>query len=198
MEIQNMDVIKKNEFENVTFKDLQLSEADLASKTFDDCVFMDCEFIDCSFRSVIINNCEFRNCNLSNLALTNSKMGEVLFTECKLVGLNFSSCKKLLFSIKLDRCISHMCNFSGLKMIELSFRSSEFQDCDFYEAILTGTDFSYCNLKGSLFENCDLSEADFRIATNYAIDPTQNKLKRARFSMPEVLSFLAPLELEIE
>jgi len=83
-------------------------------------------------------------------------------------------------------------------MIELSFKSSELQDCDFYEAILAGADFSDCNLKGSLFENCDLREADFRRAMNYAIDPTQNKLKKARFSMPEVLSFLAPLEIEIE
>ena len=91
-----------------------------------------------------------------------------------------------------------MCNFSSLKMTELSFNDSEIKDCDFYETNLSGTDFSSCDLNGTLFEKCDLTECDFRQARNYAISPTQNKLKKAKFSMPEVLSFLTPLEIEIE
>ena len=78
------------------------------------------------------------------------------------------------------------------------FSGTKFKDCDFYEAILNGADFSACDLKGTLFENCDLSEADFRKATNYLISPDQNKIRKARFCMPEVLSFLAPLDIEIE
>ncbi len=82
-------------------------------------------------------------------------------------------------------------------MNDLCFAKSEFQDCDFFEAKLSSTDFSFCKLKGSLFENCDLTKADFRNATAYSIDPNQNKLIKAKFSMPEVLTFLEPLGIEI-
>jgi len=193
-----MDLAKQKEWVNETFKGLKLSEVDLMGRTFDDCEFSDCEFFDCSFRNAAFSECVFNNCNLSNISLTQTKIGEVLFVECKLVGLNFSGCNKLLFSIKLDKCIVQMCNFSGLKMNDFSFAGSEFKDCDFYEVNLSSADFTKCNLEGSLFELCDLSEADFRMATNYTISPNQNKLKKAKFSMPEVLSFLAPLEIEIE
>ena len=91
-----------------------------------------------------------------------------------------------------------LCNFSNLKLQGMSFAGSTIVDCDFFGADLMKGDFSNCELKGSLFENCDLRQADFRGATTYAIDPLKNKVKKARFSMPEVLSFLAPYELVID
>jgi len=193
-----MKILKQPEWTNESFKDLQLEDVDFGGMTFDECEFIDCAFIKCNFRNASFGNCTFNNCNLSNLPLTQTKVGEVIFCKCKLVGLDFSVCKKLLFSIKLDTCILQMCNFSRMKMDEFSFTGSEFKDCDFYEADLSGSDFSRCDLKGSLFENCDLKEADFRHATNYLIDPAKNKVRKGKYSMPEVLSFLAPLELDID
>lgn len=189
---------KQQTWEDESIKGIQLSEVDFYGKAFEECEFIDSEFVGGNFRNAAFNECVFKNCNLSNLALTQSKFGEVLFSECKLVGLDFSSCKKLLFSIKLEKCIAQMCNFTGLNMSDFSFSGSEIIDCDFYETKLTSADFSHCKLKGTLFENCDLSEADFSKATEYAIDPSLNQIKKAKFSMPEVLSFLKPLDIQIE
>lgn len=193
-----MKILQQKEWENKTFIGLHMEDADLGGTTFNECAFVDCAFINCDFRNVALSNCEFKNSNLSNMPMTHAKMSEVLFIQCKLVGLDFSACKKLLFSIKLDACIVQMCNFSSLKMVGLSFGMTELNECDFYEANLAGTDFRGCNLQGSLFENCDLREADFRNAFNYLIDPNKNQVKKAKFSMPEALSLLAPLELVIE
>ena len=193
-----MNIEQQHAWEGETFKGIHLADADLSGRNFEDCSFVGCEFIGCNFRNATFSECSFENCNLSNISLTQAKFGEVILIECKLVGLNFSSCKKLLFSIKLESCILQMCNFSGLKMNDLCFTKSEFKDCDFFEANLSSADLSYCNLKGTLFESCDLSEADFRYATAYSIDPNQNKLNKAKFSMPEVLTFLEPLGIEIE
>lgn len=193
-----MEILNKKDWDSHTFKKIQLADADLSNMSFEDCVFKDCEFTDCNLRNVSFNNCSFESCNISNSNLHQSKMGEVLFTGCKLVGIDFSTCKKLLFSMKIEACNLLMCNFSGLKLDGMSFGSSVFKDCDFYEASLSGTDFSKCDLQGTLFDNCNMVKADFRHATGYAIDPNKNKVKKAKFSMPEVLSFLAPLELEIE
>jgi len=43
-----------------------------------------------------------------------------------------------------------------------------------------------------------LQGADFRHAVSYHIDASKNKIKNARFSIPEVLSFLAPLQIIVE
>ena len=91
-----------------------------------------------------------------------------------------------------------LCNFSQLKMMEHSLEGSTIQDCDFYQTNLEGAVFNSCDLKGSLFDECNLSEADFRSAKNYNINPAQNKLKKAIFSMPEVLAFLEPLGIVVE
>ena len=105
--------------------------------------------------------------------------------------------KKLLFSIELDHCQLLLCNFSNMNLQHMSFGDCELKECDFYMANLEGADFSNCNLEGAIFEGCDLNSADFRYATNYQIDPAKNKVRKAKFSMPEVLSFLAPLGIEI-
>ena len=63
---------------------------------------------------------------------------------------------------------------------------------------LAGSDFGNSDLQASKFQNTNLEKANFVGAKNYYIDPTQNKLKKAKFSSPEVLSLLAGFEIEIE
>jgi hypothetical protein len=43
-----------------------------------------------------------------------------------------------------------------------------------------------------------LEEANFVGAKNYFIDPTKNRVKKARFSQPEVLELLAGFKIVIE
>ena len=38
--------------------------------------------------------------------------------------------------------------------------------------------------------NCDLHGADFRGALNYVLNPTDNQLEKARFSLPEAMNLL--------
>ena len=44
----------------------------------------------------------------------------------------------------------------------------------------------------------NLMKADFRGAKNYVISPQDNRVRKAKFSFPEVLSLLKCLEIEIE
>ena len=68
-------------------------------------------------------------------------------------------------------------------------------DVDFREADLSQADFAGSDLSESLFVNTDLSEADLSRARNYLIDPGQNVLKGARFSMPEAMSLLYNMDI---
>lgn len=66
------------------------------------------------------------------------------------------------------------------------------------EVQLKGADFSGTDLKKSTFQDCDLSKADFRGAKNYFISTESNKIKKAKFSMPEAVSLLGNLDIMIE
>jgi fluoroquinolone resistance protein len=49
----------------------------------------------------------------------------------------------------------------------------------------------------SVFDRTNLEKADFRSAGNYSIDPTTNKIKKARFSLDGVAGLLDKYDIEI-
>jgi hypothetical protein len=53
-------------------------------------------------------------------------------------------------------------------------------------------------LSGATFENTNLEKADFRTSFNYSIDPEINRIKKAKFALPEVLGLLNKYDLVIE
>lgn len=79
----------------------------------------------------------------------------------------------------------------------VKFRRCEAINVDFREAKLPLADFAFTNLQDSLFQSTDLTAADFRYARNYQIDPSQNKIQNARFSLPEAMALLYSMDIEI-
>ena len=68
-------------------------------------------------------------------------------------------------------------------------------DVDFREADLSQADFAGTDLSDSLFLATDLTEADLSRACNYRIDPSQNAVKKAKFSLSEAMSLLYSLDI---
>jgi uncharacterized protein YjbI with pentapeptide repeats len=90
------------------------------------------------------------------------------------------------------------CNFSdldlkGTQFLECHVRNTHFTQTNLSEAVFTGSD-----LQGSLFHNSDLRKANFQGAQNYSINPLTNKLLKAKFSKPEVMTLLDHLEILID
>ena len=85
--------------------------------------------------------------------------------------------------------------FIGLRLRGIQIRDCVAVDVDFREADLSQADFAGTDLSQSLFSNTDLIEADLSRARNYHIDPGQNVLRQARFSLPEALSLLYSLDI---
>ena len=71
-------------------------------------------------------------------------------------------------------------------------------EVDFSECNLAQADFSNTDLAAAIFQNTDLSQASFVNARNYIIDVRSNKVKKAKFSMPEALGLLYGLDVVIE
>jgi len=89
------------------------------------------------------------------------------------------------------------CNFSDLNMKNSSFIGSKLKDSHFTNTELNGANFSDVDLSGTIFHNCDLSKADFSEASGYDIDPRVNKVKKAKFSLPEAVRLLRGFDVTI-
>jgi uncharacterized protein YjbI with pentapeptide repeats len=71
------------------------------------------------------------------------------------------------------------------------------EDVDFREANLTLADLTYTDFTGSQFLRTNLSNADFLAATNYNISILSNNVKKAKFSLPEAISLLRNLDIDL-
>jgi len=124
-------------------------------------------------------------------------MRETVFSSCKLVGIEWVQLDDFV-SPAFDECNLYYCNFIGLKLKKTRFFKSSLREADFSQAELAESNFAECDLTSARFNGTNLTKADFRGARNYVIDPVGNKIRGARFSMPEAQGLLAGLGVVIE
>jgi uncharacterized protein YjbI with pentapeptide repeats len=113
------------------------------------------------------------------------------------MGIGFYKCDKTFFSANFKNCQINYCNFSDLNMKSSSFDGSKLKENDFTNTVLKGADFKNVDLSGTVFHNCDLSNADFSSAVQYDINPNTNKIKKAKFSLPEATGLLQAFDITI-
>jgi uncharacterized protein YjbI with pentapeptide repeats len=122
---------------------------------------------------------------------------DIQFLECKIVGAEFFKCEKTFFSAQFSRSMLHYCNFSDLNLKGIRFSECKLKDCYFTQTCLIEARFADVDLSGTVFHNSDLSKADFSSASNYDIDPRTNKIKKAKFSLPEAVGLLRGFDINI-
>ena len=172
----------KNYLDDQEFKNENYSIDQLLNGEYNNCRFLNCNFASSDLSEIIFVDCSFENCDLSNSKLRNTSFQNSEFEECKLLGLRFEECNPFLFAIK---CSSSTLNFSSF--YKMSLKNSALIDCQLHDVDFTEADCSWCNFDGSdcmsaNFFQTNLQAADFRTAINFSINPTQNRLKKAKFS----------------
>ena len=176
---------------------LSCTEEKFQSRVFEECEFNSCSFIDCKFEKCKFLNCKFTECNLTAIIPLNCHFIEVRFSKCKVMGIDWTKAQKLQ-DLNFFECQMNYSNFKLLKLPKIKIVKCEAKEIDFIETELSGGDFRNTDFEKSLFFKANLTNADFRGATNYTIDIKTNILKRARFSLPEALSLLEGLDIIIE
>ncbi len=81
-------------------------------------------------------------------------------------------------------------------------KGSKFSNCrlievDFTESGLEGVSFDGCNLSGSVFQMSNLEKANFVGAQGYIIDPSNNRMKGAKFSQDGLAGLLTTFGIHI-
>jgi uncharacterized protein YjbI with pentapeptide repeats len=175
---EKINALEYGEYDNCLFKDCSLMKGDLS----------DSNFIDCTFE----------NCDLSLTKIMDTSFQNTVFKNCKLLGLHFEKCKPFLFSLGFTDCILNLSSFYRVKLAKSKFVNTSFHESDFTETDLNQTVFDNCDLRGAVFIDSNLEETDFRTAYNYAFDPEQNNIRKAKFSAFGALGLLTKYDIEIE
>lgn len=173
-----------------TFTKVQWSHQRVPDREFEQCTFTACDLSHSDFSGSKFAECTFIGCDLSMLKLGNVVLRDTSFKECKLLGVDFSACKEMLFSPAFDQClldhaVFHKRKMSGTKFIRCSLKGVDFENATLENAVL-----DRCDLERAVFVNSDLRKADLSTAYNLALDPERNKLKGARFSVDGALALL--------
>ncbi len=140
--------------------------------------------------------CTFERCQISSVKIDGAVL-QATFSGCKIEGINFFTAKRSLLTLGFDSCLIRHSSFAELKLRAARFAGCQFQNVDFSDADLSGADSSNSTFEDCIFRNTNLTKANFVDASGYSFDPTQNKIRGARFSVPAVLGLLAPFDIEI-
>jgi uncharacterized protein YjbI with pentapeptide repeats len=197
----NRTISSKTEYSDQVFNNVNLHKAQILSSEFYDCVFRECNFVESVFKKCRFVNSRFINSDLSLIQVPESSFPVARFEGTKVMGVNWAQAdwsttglgKPLEF---LQSVISHS-TFIGLSLKGLHIKDCVAIDVDFREADLSQADFTGTDLSKSLFKDTNLTEADLSQARNYHIDPGQNVLKEARFSMPEAIALLYSMDIDL-
>ncbi len=185
------ELLQKLNNRNQTFRDVR----------FIDCRFEDCDFTETSFLGCRFIDCVFSKCDFSMAQLTGSSFRDTLFEDSRLDGIDWTRIARAQTSfaapISFKRCSLSHSTFIGLELPELNLIECRCMNSDFRQASLprgkfTGTDFSE-----SMFHGTNLTQADFKGARNYRIDPSTNTITKAKFQLPEAMELLYAMDIEL-
>lgn len=162
------------------------------------CVFKNCNFLEADLSKIRFINTEFVDCDFSNAKVHQTSLQDVKFRVCKLLGVQFDSCDQFNFAANFEHCRLDHSVFYQMKLNRSSFHDCQLHHVDFTEADLNNSTLTKCDLLNATFDYTNLEKADLRGAIRYSIDLETNKLRGAKFSLPEVIRLLEKYSLEIE
>ncbi|MBY0425041.1 MAG: pentapeptide repeat-containing protein [Cytophagales bacterium] len=182
----------ERKFENFVFTDKTINH-----REFDGCIFNQCDLSNSDFSSNRFTDCTFTNCNLSMIKLNGSSLVNVFFKECKLMGINFSTCTDFLFCVQFERCMLDYSSFMNKKMMKTLFKKTTLKEVNFTNTNLDYAIFEDSELTGALFNGTSLANADLLTASNFHIDPELNTIRKAKFTTEGAIGLLEKYQLQI-
>lgn len=184
--------------QNKTFTDINYAGKQLQKREFIKCEFVKCDFSKSDLSHNDFVDCEFSHCNFSLTQVTGTGFSNITFTDCKILGIDFSTCNKFMFSFSFNACILDYSVFYGTKLRKTNFVNCSLKEVDFESADLSSAVFNNCDLTATSFNRTILEKTDFRTARNFSFDPALNTMKKARFSSNNLSGLLYHFKLDIE
>ena len=177
----------------------KLSAAELTStQTYEHCKFLNCNFANVNLDGLVFMDCTFEDCNLLLASVGNTGFQNIMFKRCKLSGVNFGKARDFLFEVNFEGCILDNAIFYQKKNKKGKFTDCSMIETDLTEADLTDAKFINCNLHRAFFNRTILKGADLRSSYNFSIDPDDNVIKKAHFSLHGLPGLLGKYDIKVE
>ncbi|APQ78153.1 pentapeptide repeat protein [Clostridium botulinum] len=188
--------------ENEKTKGLKFRDEIISNREYIDCEFYNCNFVDVEINNCIFKECKFHNCTMNSVIFKFSTMRNATLNESEFIGINWNALKGDSFSAgpinKVRKCFFKYNNFISMRLNNFNFSGSKFQESIFEESDLIDANFKDVRFESTQFTQCNMTRADFRGASGYVIDIQSNKLKKAKFSFPEVTNLLSSIDIVID
>lgn len=179
------------------FKGIDFSEKGIEKAEYENCEFDNCIFANSNLSEFSFEDCTFTNCDFSNTKITGTAFKNVEFENCKLIGLQFDECNPFLLEFRFSNCILNYSSFYTLKLKGTKFSSCILHEVDFTDTQLPGANFTDCDFSAAVFNGTNLQKADFRTSINFSINPEQNLIAGAKFSMETLPGLLHKYKIKI-
>lgn len=116
--------------------------------------------------------------------------GGGVYKDCKMLGLHFENCDQLGLAVSFENCQLDHSSFYQMKLNHTTFLNTSLREVDFTETGLKNALLDQCDLLNAIFDNTNLEKADLSSAFNYSIDPENNRIRGAKFSLPSVVGLI--------
>jgi uncharacterized protein YjbI with pentapeptide repeats len=181
-----------------TFNKLSFREQPLEAGEYDHCQFSDCDFSELDLMHFKFIDCTFLTCNFSLAKTNGTSFQQAIFKGCKLLGIRFDLCKPFNLSFTFEGCNLEHSTFYNLKIKKTTFRDCVLRSVDFSGCDLSSSTLLRCDLADATITGCNLEKADFRGSFYYRLDPSANKIKKAKFSLDGLPGLLAQYDIVVE
>ncbi|NTV31469.1 pentapeptide repeat-containing protein [candidate division WWE3 bacterium] len=191
-----MDLTKVEYFEE-KINGINITEKVISDTYFEECDFSQCTFINCQLNMCRFLNCTFTSCMFSAINPLGSRFIDTTFTKSKVLSFDWSQTQEVRGLVFINSQLDYS-NFRMIEIPKLIMTGCIAKGASFEDVNLTEADFSDTDLEEAVFFKANLTKANFKGARNYVIDPNTNKLKKTRFSYPDVMSLLTCLDIIVE
>jgi fluoroquinolone resistance protein len=197
----NSEISSNKQFECQLFNSLNLGLIQFEQVEFIECEFSNCFFVETIFINSTFIRCRFENCDLSMIKIPGCTFSGIQFQSSKLLGIDWTKAQWGASLIEdpfvFDGCVLNYSTFIGLDIKGTQFRNCTCLNVDFREADLSDAVFNGSDLTDSLFSQTNLSKADLSRARNYNLNPQENNIDGAIFSLPEAMSLIYNLDINL-
>ncbi len=193
-----MKIMEQIYIQDKTFTSKDFTENSLMIGEYENCIFSNCNFATSDLSAFKFIDCVFVGCNLSLATLIKTTFRDTKFKDCKMLRLHFDARKEFGLSFSFDNCQLNHSSFYKTKIKGPFFKNYVLHENDFTECDLSSCLFDNCDLAGATFDDTNLEKSDFTSAYHYSIDPVQNRIKKAKFSLAGVIGVLDKYDIKIK
>lgn len=182
--------------EHRKFEDIIWEGKTITGREFYDCHFYKCSLKESVFVECTFEKCTFEECDLSLIQFKKTSLSRVVLQHSKAIGVIWHNARPPL-TVEFHHSRISYSSFSGMNLKKGIFKQCQADEADFSECNLSLADFRGTDLAGARFSGTDLTQANFVGAQRYAIDVQGNKVRKAKFSLPDAMALLDGLGVEI-